>query len=653
MEGYVQYRREDAYAVLDGNQLMLYRAYSKKLGTPVDIRAVAHLRNGTVSKVVGRRGVKHGLDLVSERGVSTLIDLVDPNVCGSWYGACVKAKNLHLEQAAESSVPEKARAQLGFEPGAKLTKSAISRAYKKLSLKAHPDKGGNPDEFNKIATAYTTLLALQEVADEREETRVLDFEAIVVKQAGVGIGINVVEDKLRKQVIVQSVNDDVLVTAITAEAEEGIRAGDALVSIDSDDCSLWPLSRIRTRLSNLRVPVGASVHFTFERRVPLDWELPSEQELEERAAAAAAAKAAAAAAAAAAASFTPAFAPEPEPEPEPESAQAPKPEPEPEPAPAPAPSQAPAASAPAPASVKFASPSHGQTNSSGSGSGSNEPSAEDKAQSPPSSTGRRSSASAPSAETKTGPEVNSSRSRSPSPSRPSASPAPPAAPAQPYARRGSAPSVFAQTFPSPQAQAQAQGQALASPQANHRQSPTAQAHARSPSAQTQAQASSPNRVEGWTDSVSQRLHQLQSEALSLQARLDAKTSREDALLSELQQLQSRVELMESTNSLMREAGYGGRYDGDDDPSASASFLHARLLQTQDVLAATHAERRALASHVSALRYSLGLAEVEAVQRLHRGNGVAVAGQRRADVYKEREERARALERQLLGVLGQQ
>jgi hypothetical protein len=195
MEGYVLYRRTEAYAVLDGNQLMLYRSYSPKVGAPVDIRAVSHLRNGKVNKVVNRSGVKHGLELVSERGASTLIDLVDPNVCSAWYGACCKAKNLHVDQASMATAAAKAREQLGFEPGSKLSKSAISRAYKRLSLKAHPDKGGNPDEFSKISSAYTTLLSIQEVDDEREGTKVVEFEAIVEKQPGVGLGINVIEDK--------------------------------------------------------------------------------------------------------------------------------------------------------------------------------------------------------------------------------------------------------------------------------------------------------------------------------------------------------------------------------------------------------------------------------------------------------------------------
>jgi hypothetical protein len=46
-----------------------------------------------------------------------------------------------------------------------------------------------------------------------------------------------------------------------------VHQGDALVAIDEDDCSNWPLSRVRARLGNLRVPIGKEVHLTFERRI--------------------------------------------------------------------------------------------------------------------------------------------------------------------------------------------------------------------------------------------------------------------------------------------------------------------------------------------------------------------------------------------------
>jgi DnaJ-class molecular chaperone len=45
---------------------------------------------------------------------------------------------------------------LGVEPGA--TPEEIKKAYKKLALKHHPDRGGDPEEFKKIGAAYEALL---------------------------------------------------------------------------------------------------------------------------------------------------------------------------------------------------------------------------------------------------------------------------------------------------------------------------------------------------------------------------------------------------------------------------------------------------------------------------------------------------------------
>lgn len=140
MEGYVLHKRMQTYAVLDGNQLMLYETFDKKTQTPSGIRHVAHLRNAEISKLVNTRGVRHGLEVISESRVSTVLDLVDPNLCTQWYAACTKARTLHVDALQRDAVSAKCRTQLGLEGQDKLTKSTIARAYKRLSLKHHPDK---------------------------------------------------------------------------------------------------------------------------------------------------------------------------------------------------------------------------------------------------------------------------------------------------------------------------------------------------------------------------------------------------------------------------------------------------------------------------------------------------------------------------------
>ena len=44
---------------------------------------------------------------------------------------------------------------LGVQPNA--TPNEIKKAYRKLAMKHHPDKGGDVEQFKKIQTAYDTL----------------------------------------------------------------------------------------------------------------------------------------------------------------------------------------------------------------------------------------------------------------------------------------------------------------------------------------------------------------------------------------------------------------------------------------------------------------------------------------------------------------
>ena len=39
----------------------------------------------------------------------------------------------------------------------KASDNEIKKAYRKLSMKHHPDKGGDPEQFKKINEAYQTL----------------------------------------------------------------------------------------------------------------------------------------------------------------------------------------------------------------------------------------------------------------------------------------------------------------------------------------------------------------------------------------------------------------------------------------------------------------------------------------------------------------
>lgn len=50
------------------------------------------------------------------------------------------------------------RALLGLETNASLTKRDVRNAYRRKARKAHPDVGGNADDFKRLYAAYRTVL---------------------------------------------------------------------------------------------------------------------------------------------------------------------------------------------------------------------------------------------------------------------------------------------------------------------------------------------------------------------------------------------------------------------------------------------------------------------------------------------------------------
>lgn len=262
---------EKVWVVLDRQQLYYYQKLDLVEQTPQNIKGIYLIRNASVEKLKsGLFDSQHAIKVVTEdTSQNIILECGDPNICTTWFNALMKAVVIHSDEEERLSLRDRCCEQLRIDPSQKLTKPLISRTYKKLALQTHPDKGGDVDLFNKINIAYTSLMSIQANLDELEECLTIDYEAIVEKAGdGVGLGIVVLEDKLRGGIVVQSVQENTRIHGLTAEAEGRILPGDVLIAIDKDDCSHWVLSRVRARLNNFRVPLGSKVHFSFERRVP-------------------------------------------------------------------------------------------------------------------------------------------------------------------------------------------------------------------------------------------------------------------------------------------------------------------------------------------------------------------------------------------------
>ena len=256
---------------------MYYGDFDKVTGTPKRLQGVVNMRDGKVEKI-RTNSERHGFHIRSKNWKGSGVFGTDgPGANSSWYSALFKSITLHTTKEELLEAPRKHRSSLGLPMDGSLNKKDITRAYKKACLKHHPDRGGDKDEFNRIQDSYSAIMSIQELEEEEKNSILIDYEAILVKDAKSGLGIVVKEDA-KGRVKISKIEAKVIIDSMSDEAGGAIKIGDVIVAIDEDDCSEWPLSRIKGRLGPARVPAGGKVLFTFERRVPLEDEKEEGQE---------------------------------------------------------------------------------------------------------------------------------------------------------------------------------------------------------------------------------------------------------------------------------------------------------------------------------------------------------------------------------------
>lgn len=304
MEGYLGIRHwggrvERVWVVLDGQQVTCYERLDLANQTPVNVKKVLNIRLAKIEKIsndskAGKRDsdTKFGISVswlkIDGTKKMTIFDCDDSSSCTSWFKALEAGANEHEEEERLREMPMKCAALLGLESLVThvtggdhhgtgnedddveyLTRGKIIRAYKKLSLKLHPDRGGSESDFVELNNAYEYLLNYLAHEEELDSTVLIDYEVCVIKAgAGIGLGLSVAYDNVRRQILVKSVNPKIRIDGISEESGGHILAGDALIAIDKDDCSHWKLSRITARLNALRLPVDGKTYLTLERRVP-------------------------------------------------------------------------------------------------------------------------------------------------------------------------------------------------------------------------------------------------------------------------------------------------------------------------------------------------------------------------------------------------
>jgi hypothetical protein len=273
MEGWLIFKTRSVernnWAILDGQQLTFYKELDLVQNAAIGMTGHLLLRGSTVEKI-STSEFPNGIKICGAHTQKIQFFFANTDLCATWFTALHRAIDLHIEEAERISLPKTYRKQLGLDVSVPLSTTIISKAYKKLCLKEHPDKGGNTETFNKINNAYNDLLLIQKEIEDKKNSFTIHYEAIVEMGApGVGLGFVIVEDKIRKRILLQKIAENINIIGLSVESEGRIEAGDAIIGIDHDDCSTWLLSRLKARLSSVRVAKGSVVHFTFERRIPI------------------------------------------------------------------------------------------------------------------------------------------------------------------------------------------------------------------------------------------------------------------------------------------------------------------------------------------------------------------------------------------------
>jgi len=254
------------WVLLDGQQLTCYDQFDQETQTPKKLRTTAVIRDATITKFQDAI-IAIGIKIKTPRG-KIVFTCPDQNTCSCWCNALARANTLHLQEENKDELPKKYASLLGIEDIETMSKATIARAYKRASLKEHPDKGGDPNKFHEIHEAYQFLLNRQNALDETDNCHSITYDVLIEKLKGIGMGISVTEDKLRNCITVNSVNEKTKFLGISEESLGSIQPGDILIGLDNDDCSQWTLLRLKARLDNQRVPIGSQVLLIFERRIP-------------------------------------------------------------------------------------------------------------------------------------------------------------------------------------------------------------------------------------------------------------------------------------------------------------------------------------------------------------------------------------------------
>ena len=227
MEGYILttgysmmgFRRR--FCILDGQNLAFYDKLDKEKSIAVGLCDIYFIQDAVITKC-NRTGdnwdgktfcVRIALPAAASGTTAKIliIDCYQSMVANEWYNTLFKAVKSHILEKEKANELNEHLIEMGYPADLVLESVSVKDVRRKYTLKSrecHPDKkGGSVDKFAKLKIAFDNVKNTIEAVHLREAMDIIEYECNVEKLAGVGIGLTIVEDKYRKQLVVEKIDD--------------------------------------------------------------------------------------------------------------------------------------------------------------------------------------------------------------------------------------------------------------------------------------------------------------------------------------------------------------------------------------------------------------------------------------------------------------
>lgn len=252
---------------LDGATLTYFDDFSIQKDEPVNEKGTMDIQ-GCKVEVVNHKDKKFAFAIKHSTKKPLMMAADDERTLNMWIGQLNAAIN---GDNRPTMPPQECAELLDIAYSSDLTIAQTNKAYRKMCLRVHPDKGGDILEFKRVQEAFESLTDRLEEDERSRMYRTITYSATIQKgPKGVGFGMLVAEDVKRKAISVKEVMPTMDLKDITSEARGSVLKGDTIVRIAKDAIEGWPLARVVQRLNDFRVPVGSSVKLTLSRQVSAD-----------------------------------------------------------------------------------------------------------------------------------------------------------------------------------------------------------------------------------------------------------------------------------------------------------------------------------------------------------------------------------------------